>query len=460
MSYLRNVKVENEQKYLGFLMRNPSEAERVDNQLVLHKTSQVILRGIKTLAAKSVVVDVDTLHTTCLEFDPNLDANIIPDIYERYTDFTNIDFVRDTLRNDFLKQKVIPGVIEDLQVVSIQKDFLKPERLREIGNQLVTRIESNSVQFYRTTDLQQLHLQELDKRAQGVTRRSYGFNDLNSQMGDPAAAGEITIMFGMPGSLKSLLAKQMESNLIDTGVCVASYNPEMRTETNVDRLICVREGIPLDALRLKPGQSYHPDLLKTIKDGLQKLADIQTYLYSPQEHLTLALLDDSLYQVKEIFHRLGVLPADEYIFITLDLLSMVRGFQHKEQIEESINVTHEIIKRHRGHLLGLVQSNENKYRGGKIIKEPEELDSYRIGFEDIKGGAAYRERARVVFGINRNLYLKKLFFPGHDYREQWNAEPDILDVDCIKQTNGDLFSAKFIFDSTRISTWRGAGSWD
>jgi hypothetical protein len=97
----------------------------------------------------------------------------------------------------------------------------------------------------------------------------------------------------------------------------------------------------------------------------------------------------------------------------------------------------------------LLQGNENKLRMGKIFKKAEELDYYRIGVEDIEGGASFAAKARLVLSLNRPVQMKKQLFPQR--MEEWNMEDDLLNISGVKQNDAPLFFTQFSFgDNMRI----------
>jgi energy-coupling factor transporter ATP-binding protein EcfA2 len=269
-----------------------------------------------------------------------------------------------------------------------------------------------------------------------------GYKSLNEVVTRPAAAEELTILVGQKGSGKSIFAKSIENILINTSVPVLSLNLEMSEQSTMDRLLCIRTGISLEDLQ-KVGMPQQT--LDTVFRGLGELATYDNYLYCPMSYMDLSTIDSIIYRAKNIFKQKGILKEDQYMFVMIDSLDMVKGFGEPYEIKENIDRLHAIYRKHKCHIFALVQANEQKFRSGKIWTKPEELDSYHITLADIYGGSYYAARARVVMSINRPLHLKRQFFP--ERMEQWDIEDDILSCSIIKQNDGALARCNFLFDT-------------
>ena len=181
-----------------------------------------------------------------------------------------------------------------------------------------------------------------------------------------------------------------------------------------------------------------------IENALRGLEDNPYYLYNSDADLDFNKVDSLISKAKQIFKERGVLPEDEYIwtkFDTFDMLSEFDGADPKK-IKANVNIFHRLIRKQRVFALLLMQANENKIRGEIKFKKPEDLDWYKLGKEDIEGGAAYASKARVVFAINRPNYLKKEFFP--ERMEEWNLEPDIINIHSAKLNDGNPFFLQFV----------------
>ena len=239
----------------------------------------------------------------------------------------------------------------------------------------------------------------------------------------------------------SIFCKNIENKLINQGTCVLSVNLEMGKIQTVDRLFSVRHSIPMEDL-INPQKN--PDTLRKIELGISKFEKLKNYTYFPESFLTLDGLDNLIAEAKIRFKNSNVLPKDDYMVVVVDLLTMIKEFSGASPAESdrAVDTLNEIIKRQNIHLIAVVQANENKFRGGKLIKNPEDLDFYKIGLEDIKGASALAQRSRVVLSLNRPLLLKKHFFP--ELADEWAFATDLIKLNCIKQNDSSLFTSQFI----------------
>jgi hypothetical protein len=113
---------------------------------------------------------------------------------------------------------------------------------------------------------------------------------------------------------------------------------------------------------------------------------------------------------------------------------MVREFSgvNGSELEDPVNEVNRICKKHNIHICGIVQANENKLRARtKHFKKPSEVDSFQINKEDIKGGSALAERARLVFALTRPREMKIQYFPA--LKGTFNEDADLIHLNTIKR---------------------------
>ena len=207
-STISNIKLENEQKYLAYLMRNPNESLSIKSDYFLNPEGKLIHKGLTALAKKGLKFEYDSLLTLIKEEDPanNIKQELLLDTYEKYSDFDNIAFVRDTLINDWLKNKVSKQIIEDIFTKTSQKDYLSVEDLKSFAEKLLHTVVDSASDYTLMTgkDLAENHEKVIELRDSGVRQRSMGFTTLNEVLTRPAAEEEITLIVGQKGSGKCL----------------------------------------------------------------------------------------------------------------------------------------------------------------------------------------------------------------------------------------------------------------
>ena len=259
-------------------------------------------------------------------------------------------------------------------------------------------------------------------------KRGLGFSVFENFIDKPGAAEEITILGGMKGFGKSIFAKTIENRKLSEGVCVLSLQLEMSQASNMDRLLHLRTGVPVKDMQQK---DMSQDVKSILFRGLDEIATLKNYIYSPSEYLDASLLDAEIYRAKRRFKAAGLLPEDEYIFIVLDSIDMMKGFSGggPYDIMESIDKVFKIVRKHGVHLFALVQASENKIRG-RIFKTPEDVDLVHFDETDIYGGSYYAARARAVLMTNRPKKLKLDRFP--ELVDIYSGDPDLMHVDVVK----------------------------
>jgi replicative DNA helicase len=96
--------VENEQRIISYLMRNPHDVISLTEDYFLHKTTKAIYRGLKVLKEKELKFDHDTLLTLIKENSPvKVEFNQLSELYDSFTSFENIEFAKKELKSDWIK---------------------------------------------------------------------------------------------------------------------------------------------------------------------------------------------------------------------------------------------------------------------------------------------------------------------------------------------------------------------
>ncbi len=437
----------NENVLCSYYMHNLSKVTGAKVERFNRKESHRIIRALQKMNENGNTFSLDLLVSQIYTIDNhNFKYSELNDIYTLYTDFANIEENEKILYNDWVKSQLAEKITEDIWVKTQQADLIDFDELNDLADRIkeIVHATGEEKKLLTTEDLSIEHLSVLDDRASGKRNRSLGFNELDSKLTKPAAGGEITLAVAQKGSGKSIFVKNIENILINKNVPVLSFNPEMTSESSTDRLICIREDINI--LDLQNPYS-NPRKKARIERAIERFSNLKSYLYCSDVLLSLDNIDSSIYKAKSHFKSLGFLADDEYMVVTIDLLSMVSDFGDltPTEIEVAMNKLHIIARKHNIHVIGVIQANENKFRNGKMFKKSDELDYYKIGLEDIKGGSAFAERARVVLTLHRPLFMKRRFFP--EMEDVWQLEEDIMWVNCIKQNDGDIFSLRMLFGS-------------
>jgi replicative DNA helicase len=434
-----------EEQAICFLAKNQKEIGRTKQIYFYDDLCKLLYSCIKEINDTEYKCDLNLLYDTARKKNNNFDKKEIERILNLNLNSDNIKLLFIKLK-DFYTENEILKKVEIIAAKTLEKKELDRNSIKELSAFLEKDIIDlgDNENLLTTKDVATIYRQELEKREKGERIRSLGYKEIDRNVTRPAAAEEITGLVGLKGMGKSIFKLCQENNLINSNVCVVSFNPEMPLLSNIDRLIAVRSGITVyDLLKKDKDQQ----LKNQIEREIRRLENIPNYLYYELADLNLFSIKDKIQKAKQIFSDLKVLPDDEYMFITVDTFDMLEEFEDADpkRIRANINKFHKIIRKEKIHAEILLQANENKLRNGKIIKNAEDLDYYKIGVEDIEGGAAFAAKARLVLSLNRPVQMKKMIFA--ERMEEWNMEDDVLNIAGVKQNDGPLFFSQFAFNS-------------
>jgi replicative DNA helicase len=433
-----------QERVLSYILQNPEEYDIIDKK---YFESDVVISTlhnfVSELIESNTPVDKGILVSKCRQLDPTFKEDGLDHYYSTPEKKEIVEAYIQVIKDNYNKRQILQDISKLVSGVAGKKE-LDYDKLQQLSETLLNAETSISDLLLDLNDLSDMYKDVFEKRKAGTQRRSLGFNNIDTLLARPGAAGEMTGIVGAKGSGKSLLSKCIENSLVNQRVCVVSINLEMEAESNYDRLLCIRENLELKHL-LYP-QENDEAINNRIEKGIKRLKDKQNYLYYTESQITLAELDKILYVAKKEFKKRGCLPEDEYMLIAIDLADMIDDFSNAEGaygIKKAANKLHQLTRKHKCHTMYLVQANENKFRGGKTFTTPEACDSYRVQVEDVEGGATYAARSRVMLSINRPNLLKKRFL--HERREEWDLENDIMYVTVVKQNDGKLGECQFVF---------------
>ncbi len=454
---------DNEVKILSYCMRFPNEVNTFQSEHFLdEKHKGIHMTMLEAYQDMSVEFDANQLVRKIAIKFPNLeiDQPYLEDIYMSYDTFTqnNIIMARNYLKDDYIKHKINTELLNQVLDITNVATIIDQKKLKNVITRLYNNLESeeSSVEtdLLTASKMKERYAKSLDSREERKTQKTYGFSCLDQAHPRPAGVGEITIFAGESGSGKSILVQAIESKLIDKKVCVLKVSLEMGFDSNMDRYMSLKHGFNVDDIQFK---IKNERLMQSLRAKAEEIGKMVNYIFTEQPTVSFTTLEKYIVSARNEFHKEGVLPEDEYFVVVIDLLSMIQGWgTEPKDIEISMNTLHRIAKKHKIHVIGVVQTNENIFRSNtRVFKKPEELEHYKLTLKDIKNGSTYKERARLVFILNRPLQLKKRFFP--EMAELWEGEPDLIMADLAKSNESDLRRIKFNFDYAKryhISEYR------
>lgn len=434
-----------EEKFLIYLFQNQDQIHTGNIDWFFDASYKILYNGLENFTINNLKYDTTILKKFCKSKNSNFDDSIISDFEEKAKNkiVENVEYLKGELELYRTRYNSL-GQIEKVLAGVLDRNNFSIDKVRSSVGDLYSSLLhiSGKNKLLNGDDLAENHKNVLDKRKRGDARRSLGFKIFSKYITKPCAPEEMTAIIANKGCGKSIFAKCIEERLIDDKTCVLSINLEMSEESCSDRRLCLRTGFPLIELV----SLNNAEIENELRDEILKFKDDKYYLFYKAYSLSLPELDSLIYEAKQIFRSKGLLPDDEYMVVTIDLIDMMDEFGNADspyKIKSAINKLHTITSRQKIHTIILAQANENKFRTGKIIKKPEELDYYKVGLEDIEGGAAYAARCRVVMTLTRPLQLKKRFFA--EQKEQWEDDIDLINVNIVKQNDGDEGFLQFVF---------------
>ena len=436
--------VEEDEKYvLSFLLKNPKDYFLISEKEFTDNNSKTVYNIIVELHLKKDVQVVD--KRAIQKYCPNVNQEYIESIFDK--PMVDFNIIKTYIKNikDFKIKLQIGDTVEKFLVQTTSQGELNYNTIRHLAdNILYNSIKLDDDKTVRTyEELSKNYREILRKRDEGLNKRSYGFKVIDKMLIRPAAAGEMTSLFGMKGSGKSILCKCIENILVNKGVCVISINLEMVEESNMDRLVSMETNLSLEELL---SDNKPEETKQIIEDNLQLKQTRKNFAYYAEPMLTLDELDSYIYKCKQKFNEVEVLPEDEYCIVTIDLTEQIEELSGKAgtELKPGVNRLLQIAKKHNVHIINVLQSNENLFRGGKMFSTPEACDSFCLTTEMVEGGSVYAARSRIVIAVNRPLTLKRRYFPSRE--DEWNISTDLIWVNICKQNDSPYLSrTPFIF---------------
>lgn len=435
---------EKEKIFICYLLKNPQSVSSFDKNLLKDSFYKSIFNVVENLVNSDIQIDSISVYDACRIIATNVTKKDIEDLFNTSYDFKNIDYIITQLKQYDVKSRIVT-TIEKLASKSVQNEDFELKDLENLSDLLQNQIVSlrTNSGLYSCQEMSTIYKDILEKRKLGLQKRTVGYPELDEVITRPLASGEMTALVGWKGYGKSAFKENIKNSLINQRICVVSFEPEMEMESSYDRLLCIREGLSLQELFLKEKDRR---LEQKIDRGIEKINAIPNYFYVPDPDISIAGVEEKILKAKEKFQDLKVLPEDGYMVVTFDLFEMLTDFDNADpiKIKTNMNKFHRVIRKYKLPAFIVLQANENKIRTGKIFKKPEDLDFFKVGKEDIEGGAAFASRARLVMSLNRPTQMKKEFFP--ERNEEWNLEIDTINIHGVKQNDGNLFFRQFSFD--------------
>ena len=249
-------------------------------------------------------------------------------------------------------------------------------------------------------------------------------------------AGEITILYGLSGVGKSIYSLYLANCLACAGNVVLYCNLEMSPEKMQLRLLS--QAVFGKKEDLPEGKDIY-EITKVLKDADRVPKHLENiHLLSSFQGFSLSDLESKLLAFRE--NRTGI-P----VVVFIDLLSMLRGWGTQAfEIENSVNILHEIVKKTNVHMICVLQAN----RKGESKSKTEIRDfSKKLYLDDVKNSHAPVERSRLVLSITRlseGINASVVRELEKDRVRDVKNYKYIFKVTANKFSHGEVFSCRYL----------------
>lgn len=436
--------VTNEKVLLSILLKNPVYVYQMTKNYFLSEVGKNLFNTIsklygdhKRINDKMIIVHAnnDLVNQETLD---NLKAyeDYHIDDFKVYYDELIRKFAKNELRVD--ARKIIMEAESKADLTLAQT-----KRLRDQLNKNIQLIESDSELLLTLEEATSRYKVEFLKRMKGEIKYDLGCSYLNQHVGYPALPGEITSLYGPPGSGKSAYALNLFIKQMNKQIPSLYLNLENSLYMTFNRVFQMKQDIDIDILR-----ECHAEenffLLDKLNYEQQILNKIKTSLVSFRPDIALDDLPEIIEKAKAI---LGV----DYLVITIDLAGMLGGFGQKpNEVMAAMDYLSALAKLKNVHFILLFQTNR-KAEDQVQIKVPDDLIKLRPKPNHLYGSSAVLQRSRVLLSVFRKKHFHKIYFPDDP---MLNLIDDIAEIQFQKQNQGDITRLNYLYDAKTFNWYK------
>ena len=357
------------------------------------------------------------------------------------------DFYVRSMKLEFVKEDINKNILDELKVRTLSKEQLDFESLVQLHQSLTKDIDlvrGNNTKLQTISQIGQRYRGTLISRKLGESY-SYGDYLIDRMIPTGAAPGQMTTIFGSTGMGKSMFNLNLFSKQINKRIPCMYVTLEMDETTTMDRLIALRQRIPMKYLLMKNNGENLDDMLNPdyiIELCEQELNNLKKYedkfFIVDAPSLSLDDLESLIADAKKHMET-------DYLICSIDLWTMLHGVGSKAtDIEDAVNLTSEIAKRQGVHLINVVQANREADK--RTVPSIEAIDTLRIKTVNaIKNSGAIGERSRAVLSVFRPKHYAETLFPDDPQLEYMD---DVFEVSLVKANNAQIGGrVKYLYDA-------------
>lgn len=436
-------------KLISYLIQNPNKVKDFSEKEFQHPLTNDIFKAIHFLKENNHNIVLDEIHIYVKKFNANFEYSELTNIVESFQDFSNYRFLKKQLKDNYIRYVDNKNILSDVAQIYSSSEDLTKEKLNVLKNKIeknIFMLEGEDLDFSIKSSVSRYN-SLLEERSKGEKKRTIGVPILDNMIGKRLGKkGSMLTLFGLSGSSKSTFTLYITNCLINNPrkICVLYFTLENTEEDVMDMLVSMRTSIPTERLET-PDDLVNSELEKINKE-LQKISNLENFHIYDESSLSIDKLESKILQSKEIFRESGILPDDGYCVVIIDLATMITDFEELDarKMEQVVNRLHRLTRKENLFLINVVQANENDLRGGKRFENIDQIKKYRLLRENIKHGASFFERSRIVLSLKRTKDLVQTYFP--EDKEEWETMPDIIQCHIIKNNKGKKGLVEFGFE--------------
>ena len=224
---------------------------------------------------------------------------------------------------------------------------------------------------------------------------------------------------------------------------------EMPVDMLIDRLFASKYQLPLDWLYPQSNE------YETVPDWVfEKLELFKTEL---KQSKLFRIVDEATFSISDLEELIVAVKKEmnvAHLNVFVDLTTMLQEFTNAvgsraDNIEIGVNQLNAIAKKHKCHIVNIVQSN--RQQDSMRLTKLDDIDKLRPTLNHIKSSNALAERARLVLGVFRKKYYAERYFPNEVETETMD---DVMQVSILKQSQGALGELTYLFAGKLASVFK------
>lgn len=441
-------------RLLRNLWANPNllDSQEYSEDIFFHPFCNTIADAIDTLTRNSTPLSTETLYLEAAKNDSSITKQLIQEITEDTSESGQyikdiVDFLRDARRSsnainhiDHIKEVLTKNTV-------LTKDII--DELRETfesAEEEVLSVDKDSVK--RIMDLEEWGNQWQDDFVLRRNGKRYYFNEpvLDELVVDGPSPGAGGLLVAQSGMGKSTMVLKLVNGFINAGIPCMFFSLEMGSIATYDRLLATRLQIPYSEFVNPSDEETFQSIYDLVQQERQNLDSNKLFRFCEDANVSISDLKKAIIKFQE---QIG----QKYCIVVLDLITMIQDFATTKSglgmpqtIELAINKMNALSKELGIHYIGTAQLN----RAGEStsVTDPEDVYRFRPSRHQVKNSSALLERCRYVCSLFRAKYYLEQYF-GDD--EEIMAEPDLVELQILKQNNGSTPRRTELFDGSTFS---------